>query len=59
MINKVWSTFLRAEMVVFAALMIIGAKINCRKHIKTPITDMNCKIKWSAGFEPLALESEV
>ena len=59
MINKVWSTFLRAEMVVFAALMIIGAKINCRKHIKTPIADMNCKITQSAGFDMLALRSEV
>ena len=59
MINKVWSTFLRAEMVVFAALMIIGAKINCRKHIKTPIADMNCKITRSAGFKLLALRSEV
>ena len=41
------------------SVIISVAKINCRKHIKTPITDMNCKIKWSAGFEPLALESEV
>ena len=46
-------------MVVSAALMIIGAKINCRKHIKTPSADMNCKITRSAGFELLAPESEV
>ena len=59
MINKVWSTFLPAKTVVFAALMITGAKINHRKHKKTSIAHMNCKSTPSAGFEPPTIELEV
>ena len=59
MIDNLWSTFLRAETVVFAALMIKGAKINCRKHIKTSIARMNCKSTQPAGFELLAFRLEV
>ena len=45
MIDKVWwSTFSPAKTVVFAALMITGAKINCRKDIKTSIACMNLKV---------------